>query len=281
MLIAYLRRGDLTLCTLLVHPATYIFSHSFLYEQSIFRALFIFTVHVATTPNTPALWVVSDRFQPSIFILLFSVIWIQSLFLLAAGPAGSCLPCTLDAAATPPNKNTLATEQYRICIPNWTTHSGLKHTGTEFFFTLYGMKKAKSMNNAHYQIYDANVMLHIVCAHLQIILEGCRSDGAICTRQETRLHLCGRLLKEGLSGSGSSKFAWYHHLQLQCIEVLQIKKPYSCCHDASLSCTDYCKCEGSEVLSYSPFTIHTKKIRRRLKKRSREMIEAIECAVLS
>ena len=137
-----------------------------------------------------------------------------------------------------------------------TTHSGLKHTGTEFVFTLYGMKKAKSMNNTHYRICNANMMLHIMCAHLQIILEGCRSDGAICARQETRLHLCGRLLKEGLSGSGSSKLAWYHHLQLQCVEVLQIKKLFSCCHDASLSCTDYCKCEGSEDLSYSPFTIH-------------------------
>ena len=33
------------------------------------------------------------------------------------------------------------------------THSDLEHTGTEFFLALYGMKKAKSMNNARYQIY--------------------------------------------------------------------------------------------------------------------------------
>ena len=33
------------------------------------------------------------------------------------------------------------------------THSDLKHTGTEFFLTLYGMRKTQSLNNARYQIY--------------------------------------------------------------------------------------------------------------------------------
>ena len=65
------------------------------------------------------------------------------------------------------------------------THSDLKHTGTEFFLTLYSMKKSQSMNNARCQIYrqrkkppelkklpptDANMMLHIMRAHLQVML---------------------------------------------------------------------------------------------------------------
>ena len=66
------------------------------------------------------------------------------------------------------------------------THSDLKDTGTAFFLTLYGQKKAKSINNARYQIYrgrkkppelkklpptDANMMqLHILRAHLQVML---------------------------------------------------------------------------------------------------------------
>ena len=31
------------------------------------------------------------------------------------------------------------------------------------------------------------------------------------------------------------------------------------CHAASLSCTDYCKCEGVEVLCCNPFTKHRDK----------------------
>ncbi|KAJ3615046.1 hypothetical protein NHX12_018614 [Muraenolepis orangiensis] len=57
------------------------------------------------------------------------------------------------------------------------------NTGIEFFLALYGQKKAKSVNNAHYQVYsrrkkppelkkppptDVNVMLHILRAHLQV-----------------------------------------------------------------------------------------------------------------
>ena len=58
----------------------------------------------------------------------------------------------------------------------------LKDTGTKFFVALYG-QKARLMNNTCYQIYsrskkppklktlsDANLMLHILHAHLQVML---------------------------------------------------------------------------------------------------------------
>lgn len=65
------------------------------------------------------------------------------------------------------------------------THNDLKDTGTEFFVVLFGQKKAKTINKTRLQIYsrskkpphleklpptDANLMLHILHAHLQVML---------------------------------------------------------------------------------------------------------------
>ena len=95
------------------------------------------------------------------------------------------------------------------------THRDLKDTGTEFFIALYGQKKSKSMSNTRYQIYsgskklpklkklpptDANLMLHILRAHLHAMLwkaAGQREN--LLQRPETSVSLGGRLLKKGLS----------------------------------------------------------------------------------
>ena len=70
---------------------------------------------------------------------------------------------------------------------------------------------------------------------------------------------------------------------MQCIEGLQVRKLYSC-RAASLSFTDYCKCEGVEVLCCNPFTyMETKKTRRRQKEIRKTMmnrIKVIECDVI-
>ena len=89
--------------------------------------------------------------------------------------------------------------------------SDLKHS---IFLTLYGMKKAKSMSAAYYQISrqrkttpvliklppaHANMMLHLMQAHLQIMLWKAADQREPICRDKRQLHLGGRLLKEGLS----------------------------------------------------------------------------------
>ena len=91
------------------------------------------------------------------------------------------------------------------------THSDLKQTGTEFFLALYSMKKAKSMNQARYQIFrqrtkppdlkklpptDENMVLHIMHAHLQVMLWKAADQRET---QKTSEILGGRLPKKGLS----------------------------------------------------------------------------------
>ena len=144
------------------------------------------------------------------------------------------------------------------------THSDLKDTGTKFFIALYGQKKAKSMNNTRYQIYirskkppklkklpptDANLMLHILRAHLQVMLWKAAGQREPPAEARDISKFGWEVAKEGavmpaLAIQAVAPINLLDVTSCSCSTLKVCSKGNCSCHAASISCTDYCKCEG-------------------------------------
>ena len=156
------------------------------------------------------------------------------------------------------------------------THRDLKDTGTEFFIALYGQKKAKPMRYTHYQIYsgskklpklkklpptDANLMLHILRAHLQVMLWKAAGQREPPAEARDISKFGWEVVKEGavmpaLAIQAVAPINLLDVTSCTCSTLKACSKGNCSCHAASISCTDYCKCEGCEVCCCNPFTIH-------------------------
>ena len=132
------------------------------------------------------------------------------------------------------------------------------------------------MNNARYQIYsqrkkppelkkipptDANMMQHILCAYLQVMLWEAADQSE--PPAEARC-----ITKFGWEvGNGGDVMPV---VAIQAVALVNLIDVISCscktlkacsqrncsCHAVSISCTDYCKCEGCEIRCCNPFTMH-------------------------
>ena len=138
------------------------------------------------------------------------------------------------------------------------------------------MKKTQSLNNARYQIYrqrkktpelkklpptDANMMLHIMRAHLQVMLwkAADQREPPAETRDITKFGwevTKGGAVMPVVSSEAVAPVNLLDVISCGCSAFKACKLRNCSCHAASLSCTDYCKCEGGEVLCCNPFTIH-------------------------
>lgn len=157
------------------------------------------------------------------------------------------------------------------------SHSDLKDVGTEFFAALYGQKKAKSMNSTRYEIYsrskkppklkklpptDANLMLHILRAHLQVMLW--KSAGQSEPPAEAK-DICkfgwevvnGGVVMPALAIQAVAPKQLLDVTSCSCSALKACSRGNCSCHAANISCTDYCKCKGDEGGCCNPFTIYT------------------------
>ncbi|CAL8311163.1 unnamed protein product [Gadus morhua 'NCC'] len=142
---------------------------------------------------------------------------------------------------------------------------GMKYARITVDLQLYIVKKSKSMSNTRYQIYsgskklpklkklpptDANLMLHILRAHLQVMLWKAAGQREPPAEARDISKFGWEVAKEG---------AVMPALDIQAVAPINLLDVTSCpcstlkacskgncsCHATSISCTDYCKCEGA------------------------------------
>lgn len=153
------------------------------------------------------------------------------------------------------------------------THAQLKATAHTFFLLLYGQKSCTTMNDARARFYrgrkkppplkklpptDANLQLHMLRAHLQMLLWkaadqrdppeeardianfGWSIEGSTITPTVSTVPVAPQVLLDVVSCSCTA-------------EGKACSGGRCSCNSAGLSCTDYCKCEGG-VTCCSRFT---------------------------
>ena len=153
------------------------------------------------------------------------------------------------------------------------THTQLQETASTFFLPLYGQMSCTTMNDARAHFYrgrkkhpplkklpptDANLQLHVLRAHLQMLLWKAAD-------QHDPPEEAGNIVNFGWSIEGSTVTpaistepvapqALLDVVSCSCTAEGKACSGTRCsCNSAGLSCTDYCKCEGGDSCC-SPFT---------------------------
>ena len=141
-----------------------------------------------------------------------------------------------------------------------------------FFLPLYGEKGRTTMNDAHAHFYrghkkppplkklpptDANLQLHVLRAHLQILLW--KAAGKRDPPEEARnianfgWNIEGSAITPAVSTAPVAPQALLDVVSCSCTAEYNACSSTRCsCNSAGLSCTDYCKFEGGDICC-SPF----------------------------
>ena len=152
-----------------------------------------------------------------------------------------------------------------------TLSSRRQHTHS-FFLPLYGQKGCTTMNDARAHFYrghkkppplkklpptDANLQLHVLRAHLQMLLW--QAAGQRDSPEEARnianfgWNIEGSAIIPAVSTAPVAPQALLDIVSCSCTAEYKACSSTRCsCNSAGLSCTDYCKCEGGDICC-SPF----------------------------
>ena len=153
------------------------------------------------------------------------------------------------------------------------TYVQLQETAYCFFFPLYGIKNCIPMNEARAHLYhghkkpqplkklpptDANLQLHVLRAHLQMLLwkAADQSDPPEEARKiaDFGWNVNGSIITPSVSTAPVAPQALLDVISCSCSAPGKACSGIRCsCNSAVLSCTEYCNCEGGDICC-SPFT---------------------------
>ena len=133
----------------------------------------------------------------------------------------------------------------------------LKATAGAFFLALYGQKKTDSLNSARYKMYmsrkkppplkklpptDNNLQLHVLRAHLQIMLWKAADQRHPPVDVDVKE---GGVVTPSVSNAPVAPQGFLDVVSCSCSAERKACSEKRCsCHSAGLSCTEYCYCEG-------------------------------------
>ncbi|KAG0722875.1 hypothetical protein GWK47_043722 [Chionoecetes opilio] len=152
------------------------------------------------------------------------------------------------------------------------THAQLQDTTCTFFLPLYGQKSCTTMNDTRAHLYrcrkkppplkklpptDANLQLHVLRAHLQMLLwkAADQCDPLVEARNIANFgwNIEGSTITPAVSTAPVAPQALLDVVSCSCTAKGKASSGTRCsCSRAALSYTDYCKCEGGDICC-SPF----------------------------
>ncbi|MPC79409.1 hypothetical protein E2C01_073935 [Portunus trituberculatus] len=153
------------------------------------------------------------------------------------------------------------------------TSAELKATGESFFLPLYGQTRCSTMNEARARLFtkqkkpsalkklpptDANLMLHVLRAHHQMLLWKAADQRDPSQETENIVNFgwnCeGSTVTPAVSTTPVAPQGLLDIVSCNCVAQGKAYSSSRCsCHSAGLSCTNYCKCEGGDAC-HSHFT---------------------------
>ena len=153
------------------------------------------------------------------------------------------------------------------------THTQLEETVYTFFLPIYGQKGCTTMNDARAHIYrshkkppplkkrpptDANLQLHVLRAHLQMLLWKAADQHDPPEEAQNIANfgwsIEGSAITTAVSTAPVAPQALLDAVSCSCTTECKACSGTRCsCNSAGLSCTDYCKYEGGDICC-SPFT---------------------------
>ena len=148
------------------------------------------------------------------------------------------------------------------------THVQLQETAYTFFLPLYGKKGCTTMNDARGHFYrghkkppplkklpptDANLQLHVLRAHLQMLLwkAAAQRDPPEEARNIANFgwNIEGSAITTAVSTAPVAPQALLDAVNCSCTAECKACSGTRCsCNSAGVSCTDSCKCEGRDML---------------------------------
>ena len=152
------------------------------------------------------------------------------------------------------------------------THAQLQETAHTFFLPLHGQKGCTTVNDARAHFYrgykkppplkklpptDANLQLHVLRAHLQMLLwkAADQRDPPEEARNIANFgwNIEGCTITPAVSTAPVAPQVLLDVVSCSCTAEYKACSSTRCsCNSAGLSCTDYCKCEGGDICC-SPF----------------------------
>ena len=152
------------------------------------------------------------------------------------------------------------------------THTQLQEAAYTFFLPLYGQKRCTTMNDARVHFYrsrkkppplkklpptDANLKLHVLRAHLQMLLWKAADQRDPPEEAQNIVNfgwnIEGSTITPAVSSMPVAPHALLDVVSCSCTAAGKACSNTRCsCNSAGLSCTDYCMCEGGDICC-SPF----------------------------